>query len=257
LTTEDPGAAFASDARPFPTKAMILAAGQGTRLRPLTDRVPKCMVPVGGRPVLGHIIEWLRRYGVTDIIINLHHLPQVVTDHFGDGSKWGMRITYSFEKKLLGTAGGVKNVEWFFSGPFFVWYGDTLNTCHLDRLFEYHQSKGGLATIALYHMEDPTSSGIVGLDEQNRITRFLEKPRPDEVFSHWINAGIYVVEPRALDMIPPERAYDFGRDLFPLLLAEQLPLYGYYMSGDEGLWLIDTPQALEYARLTWGERDIV
>lgn len=227
-----------------PVKAMLLAAGSGTRLRPLTERVPKCMVPVWGKPVLQHNIEWLARHGVTDLVINLCHLPEVVMDHLGDGGRWGVRIIYSVEKEPLGTAGGVKNVERFFNRSFFVWYGDNLSTCDLDRLFRFHREKGGLATIVLFHRQDPTASGIVGLDENDRITRFLEKPKPDQVFSHWVNAGIFVLEPEVLKAIPPEGPSDFGRDIFPALLAQGTALYGYRMSPDEGLWWIDTPEDL-------------
>jgi NDP-sugar pyrophosphorylase family protein len=224
---------------------MILAAGQGARLRPLTESIPKCMVPIGGKPLLEHTILWLRKYGVTDLIINLHHLPQVVKDYFGDGQKWGVQITYSIEEEPLGTAGGVKNVERFFHGPFFVWYGDNLSTCDLHRLYNFHQTNGGVATIALHYREDPTASGIVGLDGNDRITRFLEKPTPDQVFSHWVSAGIFVLEPEVLEAIPAEGTPDFGRDVFPGLLADGQPLYGYRMSPDENLWWIDTPDDLQ------------
>jgi NDP-sugar pyrophosphorylase family protein len=225
-------------------KAMILAAGQGTRLRPITEHIPKCMVSIGGKPVLEHTIEWLRRYGVTELIINLCHLPEVVMNHFSDGSKWGVKITYSIEEEPLGTAGGVKNVAWFFDGTFFLWYGDNLSTCNLDRLYQFHRVKGGLATIALHYRDDPAQSGIVGLDEDDRIVRFQEKPQPDQVFSHWVSAGLFVLEPQVLEAIPPEGAPDFGRDIFPALLTAGKPLYGYRMSGDEGLWWIDTPEDL-------------
>jgi NDP-sugar pyrophosphorylase family protein len=238
---------------------MILAAGQGTRLRPLTERIPKCMVPVGGKPILEHTIEWLRRYSLTEIIINLYHLPEVIRSYFGDGLKWRVRIAYSLEDRPLGTAGGVKNAAWFFDGPFgsaqgrpfFVWYGDNLSTCRLDRLWEFHLAKGGVAAIALHHRDDPAQSGIVSLDENDRITRFLEKPRPDQVFSHWVSAGIFILEPQVLEAIPAEGAPDFGRDVFPALLAAGQSLYGYRMSANEGLWWIDTPEDLR--RMESGE----
>ncbi len=241
---------------PFPTKAMILAAGRGTRLRPLTDRVPKCMVRVGGKPILESSIEWLRRHGVTDLIINLHRMPDMVMDHFGDGERWGVKITYSMEPEPLGTAGGVKNVGWFFDGPFFVWYGDNLSTCDLDRLYAFHRVKEAMATLALHYREDPTASGITGLDGEDRITRFLEKPRPDQVFSHWVSTGIFVMEPAALEMIPGEGRPDFGRDLFPKFAARGVPLYGYKMSGNENLWWIDRPADLARVRdLLGAEQD--
>lgn len=228
----------------LPNKAMLLAAGEGTRLRPLTLDVPKCMVPIAGRPVLEHTITRLRGFGVVDLVINLCYLPAVVMQHFGDGSQWGVKITYSLEQQALGTAGGVRNVASFFDGPFFVWYGDNLSTCDLRRLYAFHQRKGGLATIALHYREVPTASGIVGLDEHDRVTRFLEKPRPDQVFSHWVNAGILVLEPSVLPSIPAAGGPDFGRDVLPALLAQGAPLYGYRMSRGEGLWWIDTPEDL-------------
>lgn len=219
---------------------MLLAAGRGTRLKPLTDNIPKCMVRVRGKPVLEHNIEWLRKFGVERIVINLHHLPNVVMDYFGNGAKWGVEINYSVEDELLGTAGGVKKVEWFFDAPFFLWYGDNLSTCNVERMWRFHEAKGGVATLALFHRDDPTASGIVGLDGQDRILRFLEKPRPQQVFSNWVNAGIAVLEPQVLLNIPAEGAPDFGRDVFPSMLESGLPMYGYRMAGEEKLWWIDT-----------------
>jgi len=224
---------------------MILAAGKGTRLRPLTETVPKCMVTIAGKPLLQYTIEWLRKYRVTEIIINLYHLPEVISNYFGDGGRWGVHITYSLERELLGTAGGVKNVAWFFDGPFFVWYGDNLSTCRLDRLWEFHRARSGIATIALHYREDPTQSGIVGLDERDRVVRFLEKPGPDQVFSHWVNAGIFVLEPQLLEVIPSDGYSDFGQDIFPTLLAKGAPIYGYRLSEQEYLWWIDTPEDLQ------------
>lgn len=235
-------------------KAMILAAGEGTRLKPLTKSVPKCMAPIGGKPLVEHTIERLHQYGITEIIINLHHLPHVVMDHFGDGRKWGVNITYSNEKEPLGTAGGVKNVEWFFDGPFFVWYGDNISTCDLTRLYAFHQAKGGLGTIALHYREDPMASGIVALGENDRISRFLEKPGPGQVFSHWVSAGIFVLEPQLLQAIPADGAPDFGRDVFPALLVQGAALYGYRMSQSEGLWWIDTPEDLQQVQEIMGHR---
>jgi len=223
---------------------MILAAGLGTRLRPLTERVPKCMVRLGGKPLLEYTVERLRRFSVTDLIINLCHLPEAVPNYFGDGSKWGVRITYSVEPTALGTAGGVKKAAWFFDGPFYVCYGDNLSACDLDRLYIFHRAKGGLASIALHWRDDPTQSGIVGLDADDRVVRFLEKPRPEQVFSRWVSAGIFVLEWPVLDLIPSEGCPDFGRDVFPAMLTAGHALYGYRMSANEGLWWIDTPDDL-------------
>ncbi len=236
-----------------PTKAMVLAAGRGTRLRPLTDHTPKCMVTLGGKPLLEYTITWLRRHGVKEVMINLHHLPAAVTEYFGDGSRWDLRITYSHELEALGTAGGIKNVAAFFDGPFFVWYGDNLSTCRLDRLWEFHRRRGGLAAIALHYRKDAVNSGIVELDEQDRITRFVEKPKQEEVFSHWANAGIFVLQSGILDAIPGGRPVDFGRDIFPALLARGRPLYGYRMSEDERLWWIDRLEDLHWVERQWQE----
>lgn len=240
-------------------KAMILGAGKGTRLAPLTDSLPKCMISIGGMPLLEHTLVRLRGHSVRDVIINLHHKPEVIPAYFGDGSRWGMQITYSPENELLGTAGGVKQAAWFFNTPFLVLYGDNLSTCDLSQLARRHQQNGAMATIALYQRNDPFSSGIAEMDTQDRIVRFLEKPRPEEVFSHWVNAGIYVLAPEILDLIPSGQPCDFGRDVFPRVLSEGLPLYGYRMQGDEELWWIDTPadlervqQAFEHDRLEGG-----
>ncbi len=236
-----------------PTKAMVLAAGRGTRLRPLTDHTPKCMILLGGKPLMEYTITWLRRYGVKEVMINLHHLPAAVTEYFGDGSRWDLRISYSQEPEALGTAGGVKNVAAFFDGPFFVWYGDNLSTCRLDRLWERHRGRGGIATIAVHYREDAVHSGIVELGDQDRITRFVEKPKREEVSSHWANAGIFVLQPGFLDAIPSTRPVDFGRDIFPAMLAQGQPLYGYPMSGDERLWWIDRLEDLRWVEGQWQE----
>lgn len=228
----------------LPSKAMILAAGYGTRLRPVTDTVPKCMVPIGGKPLLQHTVERLRAYGVTQLVINVSYLPDVVMNHFGDGQRFGVEITYSREAEPLGTSGGVHKAATFFDGPFWVWYGDNLSTCRLDQLWRFHRSQGGIATIALHYREDPTQSGIVGLDDRGCIVRFLEKPRAEEVFSHWVSAGIYLLEPYVLQAIP-DGASDFGRDIFPQLLAQGAGLNGYRMSDQEHLWWIDTLQDLQ------------
>jgi NDP-sugar pyrophosphorylase family protein len=227
-------------------KAMLLAAGLGTRLRPLTDRIPKCMVPVGGKPILEHNIEWLRKFGITEVMVNLHYLPRVVMDYFGDGHKWGVMLTYSVEKEILGTAGGVKNVAGFFEKEaFIIWYGDNLCACDLEHLAAFHREKAGLATIALYQREDVTQCGIVGLDADNRILRFLEKPDAEQVFSHWVNAGIYILEPEVLDYIPANTLFDFGRDVFPALLEDSQLLYGYCLKEEERFLWSDTLRDLQ------------
>lgn len=224
-------------------KAMILAAGEGRRLGTTTMDRPKPMIEVGGQPILEHTIRLLSRYGVREIIINLHHCPEVVTGYFGDGSSLGVDIQYSHEVSLLGTAGAVKNVAQYLTETFLVIYGDNLTTCQFDRMIEFHRAKNGVATMALFHRENATASGIAELDSDDRIVRFVEKPRAGEVFSSWVNAGMMVLEPAVLGFIPSGGASDFGKEILPALLAGGDPVYGYRMT--EGLWWVDSPEDLE------------
>jgi mannose-1-phosphate guanylyltransferase len=208
-------------------KGMILAAGEGRRLRPLTDHTPKPMLPLAGRPLLEHTLIYLRDAGVTDLAINLYHLPAVVMDYFGDGQQWGVNLRYSVEDKLLGSAGGVKRLEPFFDDTFVVYYGDIFTRANLRAMTRFHQQSGVLATIGLYHVPDPWNRGIVELDEAQHIVRFVEKPPRDLVFSNLANAGIYVLEPEVLNYIPVEQVYDFGQNVFPDLLAKGVQIAGY------------------------------
>lgn len=230
-------------------KAIILAAGEGTRLRPLTQECAKAMLPVGGQPLLGHLVYLLRAHGLTEIAINLHHRPDDVVSYFGDGNDFGVQITYSYEQELLGTAGAVKKLRGFFTETFLVIYGDLLTTLDLTALIRFHQHQAGLATIALYWVDNPQACGIVALDEAGRIRRFVEKPGPDGVFSNLANAGIYVLEPEVVDVIPSGVYYDFGRDLFPALLENGMPLYGYPIQ--EYLIDIGTPGKYQQAQRDW------
>ena len=208
-------------------KAMILAAGEGTRLRPLTDKVPKPMLELGGRPLIAYLIDLLRSHRVRDIAINLHHKPEVIRAYLGDGSRFGVRVTYSWEDILLGSAGAVKELEGFFDESFFVLYGDVLTDIDLSALAAFHRDQAACLTIALYQAEDPTHCGIVKIDGDCRVRSFREKPRPQEVFSPWANAGVYVAEPDILRLIPAGSFFDFGADLIPILLREGLPVRGY------------------------------
>jgi len=209
-------------------KAVILAAGEGSRLRPLTERVPKPLLPVAGRPLLAHLIDLLQRHGVEEIAINLHHLPEAIPAYVGDGARFGVRATYSFEERLLGSAGGVKRMEAFFGEePFFVLYGDVLTDLDLAALRAFHAACGGALTMALYRPQDISACGAVQLDATGRLLAFVEKPAPGQEPSPWANAGIYVVEPAVLRSIPADQPCDFGADLFPLLLERGVPLFGY------------------------------
>lgn len=226
-------------------KAIVLAAGKGTRLRPLTDTCPKPMIPLGGKPLLEHIVRLLAGHGFDHLYINLHHLPEVIRGHFGDGQAWGIELTYAFEKELLGTAGAVRRMAAGFDAPFLVYYGDNLCNVDIGALWEQHLRTGALATVGLLWMDEPTTRGIVGLDATGRIRRMLEKPRPEEVFEDYlVNGGIYALSPAVLDHLPPG-ASDFGQDIFPRLLAAGLPLYGHRLQGQ--LLSTDTPARYAHA----------
>lgn len=232
-------------------RALLLAAGRGERLRPLTDACPKPMIEIGGKPILQRNVELLVNAGVCEILINLHYLPNVITSYFGDGRSFGADIHYVSESVLLGTAGTARNARSFFNEePFLVVYGDNLSTIDLRRLIGLHVDRAADATIALYARPDPGASGIVAFSEEGRITRFKEKPRENEIFSKWVNAGYYVMEPSILSAIPDTYPSDFGRDVFPRLLENGAKLYGYAMS--EQLWWIDSPSDYERAKKAFG-----
>jgi NDP-sugar pyrophosphorylase family protein len=205
--------------------ALVLAAGEGTRLRPLTLDRPKPMLPLAGRPLLEHLVALLAAHGIRDIAINLHYRPEAIVDHFGDGSAFGVRITYSSEPELLGSAGAARQLDWFLGDRFLVLYGDVLTDVDLRRLDEADRGFGGVGTIVLAENEDPTRSGIVQLDPGGRVSRFIEKPSTAE-FGRLANSGIYLLHHQVLDLVPGATPFDFGSDLFPALLAADLPLYG-------------------------------
>lgn len=208
-------------------KGLILAAGEGRRLRPLTLTRPKPMLPVAGRPLLEHIVTLLRHHGVRQLAINLHHRPEAITAHFGNGRRWGVQILYSYEQHLLGSAGAAKKLAWFFDQTFVVFYGDLYTELNLRPLISFHRRHGALATVALYEVPNPTACGIVELDSRQCIRRFVEKPAPEEVFSNLANAGVYILEPSVLRLVPPQTRFDFGHDLFPVLLESNLQIMGF------------------------------
>lgn len=212
-------------------KAMILAAGVGTRLRPLTDTTPKPMLPIAGQPLLAHTLGWLRRYGIDEIALNLHYLPEVVRAGLGDGSRWQVRLHYSVESTLLGTAGAVKRLEHMFDRTFVVVYGDLLLDFDLAALIALHRRRSALITIALKPTETPHSQGMVAVDQSGRVTRFVEKPADWPVDQRVANAGVYVVEPEVLHRIPAGQPCDWGHDVLPALIAADAPVYGLPIDG--------------------------
>jgi len=212
-------------------KAVVMAGGEGTRLRPLTCNIPKPMMPVFDKPVMEYSLELLKKYGIKDIAVTLQYLPEAVEGYFRDGRDRGLNIRYFVEDTPLGTAGSVKNAEEFLDETFIVISGDALTDFPLDEAFEFHRSRGALATLVLTRVESPLEYGLVLTDREGRIRRFLEKPSWGEVFSDTVNTGIYILEPEALQYIKPGTRFDFSRDLFPFFLAQGKALYGCILQG--------------------------
>ncbi len=233
-------------------KAVILVGGEGTRLRPLTIHRPKPMQPVANRPFIEHVFRHLKAHGVTDIILSMCYLPGMIQEYFGDGSAFGVRLTYVTEEQALGTAGAVKNVE--AQGylnpnePVFVLNGDILTDLNLRAMLAFHREHGALGTIALTPVEDVRAYGLVECDEDGRVRRFIEKPRSLEgITTNLINAGTYILEPAALRLVPSNQFYQFEQGLFPSLLQHGDPLFGY---PSDVYWLdIGTPEKYKTANV--------
>ncbi|NIR38886.1 MAG: NDP-sugar synthase, partial [Actinobacteria bacterium] len=214
-------------------KAVIMAGGEGTRLRPLTSNVPKPMMPLANRPMMEHIVGLLKRHGFDEIVATVAFRANQIRDWFGDGSDFGVRMVYAVEESPLGTAGSVRNAMEELTEPFLVISGDVLTDVDLGRIVAAHREKKALATIGLIRVENPLEFGIVITRDDGSIERFLEKPGWGQVFSDTINSGIFVLEPGIFDYIPPDRAVDFSGEVFPALLADGKPLHGAVA---EGYW---------------------
>src|SRR5438132_1110136 len=221
-------------------KAFILAGGEGTRLRPLTLRTPKPIVPVANIPFLRYQLELLRRHGIHEVILSLSYQPDKIEALLGDGSNFGTRIQYVVESAPLGTAGAFKNAESLLSEATLVFNGDILCELDLGEVIQYHQSRKALATLVLTRVENPSAYGLVETEKSGKITRFLEKPDADQITCNTINAGTYVLEPEVLRWVPEAQNYSFERGLFPSLLRDQRSMYAYL---SQGYWIdIGTPQ---------------
>jgi mannose-1-phosphate guanylyltransferase/phosphomannomutase len=215
-------------------KAVVMAGGEGTRLRPLTSNQPKPMVPIVGKPCMEHILELLREHGFEDVIVTVAFLPQAIRSYFGDGASLGLNLQYSVEESPLGTAGSVRLASDALDDTFLVISGDALCDIDLRQIVDFHKEKGAAVTIGLKSVENPLEFGIVVTDEDGKVERFLEKPSWGQVFSDTINTGIYVLEPEVLRHVPTDRPFDFSKELFPLLLEMGRPIYGHIC---EGYWL--------------------
>ena len=216
-------------------KAVILVGGPGTRLQPLTDNLPKSMVPVLTVPVMEHTLAYLRNFGIEDVILTLNYLPDAIKDVLGDGSRCGVRLTYCMEDEPLGTAGAIKNTAEFLDGnTLVVLNGDIFTDLDISAMLEFHRKNAAKATISLNYVEDPSAFGVVEMDERQRVKAFIEKPPREEASSNWINAGTNILEPEVLDYVPEKQHYMFERGLYPDLLAKGEPVFGYK---HRGYWL--------------------
>ncbi|HZY98150.1 MAG TPA: NDP-sugar synthase [Candidatus Baltobacteraceae bacterium] len=230
-------------------KAMILAGGLSTRLYPLTKQVPKPLVPVAGVPNAVHLIRYLRAYGYDEIAINVHYLSEAIVAALGDGSRFGVRLTYSYEPELLGSAGGVKKLQSFFGDESFVVVGcDDLTDLPLDRLTAFHKERNAIATIGLVECEEVDQYGVVVVDDRGKVIGFQEKPAKGTERSKLANTGIYAFSPAIFDRIPADEFYDFGKQVFPALQTAGEPFYGFDARG--AYWAdIGTPG--EYRRASY------
>jgi len=212
-------------------RAVIMAGGFGTRLRPLTMTIPKPMVPILNTPMIEHIINLLKTYNIKDIVTVLYFQPEIITSYFEDGSRFDVNMIYVMANADYGTAGAVRNAAEHLKDRFIIISGDVLTDFNLHKALDFHLKRKSMATILLTRVKKPLQYGIVITDEYGKIKRFLEKPSWGEVFSDTINTGIYILEPEVLDLIPYQEEFDFSKDLFPKMLKENMPLYGYIADG--------------------------
>jgi mannose-1-phosphate guanylyltransferase len=226
--------------------AVILAAGKGTRLKEITKNVPKPLLQVRGEAILGHQLKLCAAAKIEKVFINTHHLSDQIREFAGDGSAFGLNITYSYEPELLGTAGALNNFrDHLADDDILVLYGDNYVDLDLRALQTFHDSHHAFATIAVHRRDDVSGSGMVELDSDNRVTRFIEKPAKIDQKSNLVSAGVYVLDPKTLAYIPAGSS-DFGYDIIPTLLAKKKPLFGYKI--DNELIAIDTPELYAVAR---------
>ena len=239
-------------------KAVILIGGEGTRLRPLTCNTPKAMVPILNRPFMEHLLCYLKKHGIGEAILAMSYLPDPIQSCLGDGTQFGVRITYLVEESPLGTAGAVKNAESLLDGPFVVFNGDILTEIDLTAMVGRHREIRPKASIALTPVDNPTIYGVVETDAQGMVRRFVEKPSQDKVTTNMINAGIYILEPEVLAHIPASTPSMFEHHLFPLLLDMGEPIFGY---PSDAYWIdIGSPEKYIKAHhellMRWHDRDI-
>ena len=215
-------------------KALLLAGGLGTRLHPLTYNLPKPMVPVANRPWLEHLLGLLKRHNISEVICSLCYRPEIIMNYFGDGSAFGVRMQYVIEKTPLGTGGAIRFAEHLLDDTFLVFNADIVTDLDLTSVVNFHKQNRAKVTIALTWVDDPTAYGVVETDTSGRILKFIEKPSKDKVTTNFVNAGVYVFEPEILERIPKGRPVSLEREVYPSLLAEGIPVYGY---GSKFYWM--------------------
>lgn len=209
-------------------QAIILSAGFGSRLRPLTDKIPKVMVPIGGKPILEHHIEQFKKYGINEFLINLHYLPDVITNYFGDGSKWGVKITYKYEPDILGTAGGVKNFENEITGSFFLIYGDIFSFVDYGKFKNYFDKKNDVIGIEIVGDTDhPHDSDLAEVDGDLRFLKVHKKPHQKLPEKYKSMKAAFILRKEILDHIPANSYYEIDHQLLPNILDKGLNFYGY------------------------------
>jgi NDP-sugar pyrophosphorylase family protein len=231
-------------------KAMILAAGEGTRLRPLTLETPKVLLPVGGIPLIEHTLTWLKSHGILGVAINLYYQDEKIRDLLGDGSRFGMKIHYSSEETLLGTAGGAKKMESFFDNTFAIVYGDNLADFDLSDMIKFHRKRKAIATLVIFEAPNPREVGVVKMNHEGRILSFIEKPKsltPSPQSPVLGSGGIYVLEKEVLCYIPDQGFSDFAYDVFPKLIKLGLPVYGFKLKPEYHLIDIGTLEKYQKA----------
>ena len=211
-------------------KAVIMAGGFGTRLRPLSCNIPKPMVYVANKPMMEHIVNLLKKHGLEDLVVLLYFQADTIRDYFGDGSRFGVKIEYVQALEDYGTAGAVKNAQHLLDQRFLIISADVLTDIDLNAASDFHQANQAQATMVLARMENPLSYGVVFTREDGSISRFLEKPTWGEVFSDTVNTGIYIMEPEVLQQIPEKQNFDFSKNLFPHMLEADQRLFGYVTS---------------------------
>jgi len=229
-------------------RAFILSAGLGTRLRSLTNKIPKVLVKIGDKPVLEHLVILCVQHKISDIIVNLHYFPKKVKDHFKDGKKWRVKIIYSFEPEIMGGAGGLKWAEKYLSDTFFVLNGDVMTNLNLSKMAKFHQEKvkkGGIGSFLVHKTDHPYDSDLVDYDDDYLVKKFF-RPQPGDKFKPVSKSGTHVFEPEVLKYIPKNRKYSLEKELIPDLLRRGKKLYAYY--SDEYSKDMGTPERLKQVR---------